>query len=154
MINNSLSALVWLPPIGLILGFGLPYMLYKWPSGREPKWHTKAKGGMNPHPDPNYVPPRPAAFKSSILPRTNLNIPMPAGAKPPRAPCDKCGTSSGETPSAPRMVVSPAMVEVVYEWLEECGFLDQAHHSPIQVTDLLERLWLASIQSTNRINKL
>jgi len=39
--DDSLDALIWLPPIGLVLGFGLPHMVYKWPRER-PK---NEKGG-------------------------------------------------------------------------------------------------------------
>jgi len=69
-------------------GNGIAMKFCNWFKFRE-GYHKK--GGMNPDPDPDYTPAKPQSFKSSVVPHFNLNIPMPAGTKPPREACDKCG---------------------------------------------------------------
>ena len=49
----------------------------------------RKKGGRNPPPTAEQIANRPPP--PSAIPRSGLNIPMPASTKPPREPCPTCG---------------------------------------------------------------
>lgn len=64
----------------------------EWRASGHP-WITEGlvkKGGLN-GPSAFPRPPAPSAMRSTVLPRSNLHVVMPAGMKPPRSVCPTCG---------------------------------------------------------------